>query len=158
MCSSENLGIDYNQQLSLRLHIHVLWKCTNCGTLQQHVKWKCKTFLANIESVVFFTSYHFMFTCLSSLFWFLQNKRLIRVIVQLLSLLSCFSDIAPMQIPHLRPAEYKRSRLPRNRRTVNRAYGGVLSGSAVRERQNYVHYLIAVKWFLMLLLFFVRCD
>ena len=39
-----------------------------------------------------------------------------------------------MQIPHLRPAEYKRSRLPRNRRTVNRAYGGVLSGSAVRER------------------------
>ncbi|KAL5713076.1 60S ribosomal protein L34 [Ranunculus cassubicifolius] len=31
-------------------------------------------------------------------------------------------------IPHLRPAEYKRSRLSRNRRTVNRAYGGVLSG------------------------------
>ncbi|CAI9768001.1 unnamed protein product [Fraxinus pennsylvanica] len=30
-------------------------------------------------------------------------------------------------IPHLRPAEYKRSRLSRNRRTVNRAYGGVLS-------------------------------
>ncbi|CAI0401674.1 unnamed protein product [Linum tenue] len=27
-----------------------------------------------------------------------------------------------------------RSRLPRNRRTVNRAYGGVLSGGAVRER------------------------
>ena len=39
-----------------------------------------------------------------------------------------------LQIPHLRPAEYKRSRLPRNRRTVNRAYGGVLSGGAVRER------------------------
>ncbi|GJN12404.1 hypothetical protein PR202_ga30678 [Eleusine coracana subsp. coracana] len=37
-------------------------------------------------------------------------------------------------IPHLRPAEYKRSRLPRNRRTVNRPYGGVLSGTAVRER------------------------
>ncbi|VFQ95251.1 unnamed protein product [Cuscuta campestris] len=37
-------------------------------------------------------------------------------------------------IPHLRPAEYKRSRLPRCRRTVNRPYGGVLSGSAVRER------------------------
>ncbi|KAL6551557.1 60S ribosomal protein L34 [Orobanche gracilis] len=36
-------------------------------------------------------------------------------------------------IPHLRPAEYKRSRLPRNRRTVSRPYGGVLSGSAVRE-------------------------
>ncbi|RLN04758.1 60S ribosomal protein L34 [Panicum miliaceum] len=37
-------------------------------------------------------------------------------------------------IPHLRPAEYKRSRLSRNRRTVNRPYGGVLSGTAVRER------------------------
>ncbi|MCD7472239.1 60S ribosomal protein L34 [Datura stramonium] len=37
-------------------------------------------------------------------------------------------------IPHLRPVEYKRSRLPRNSRTVNRAYGGMLSGSAVRER------------------------
>ncbi|KAF8712940.1 hypothetical protein HU200_028724 [Digitaria exilis] len=37
-------------------------------------------------------------------------------------------------IPHLRPTEYKRSRLPRNRRTVNRPYGGVLSGTAVRER------------------------
>ena len=41
-----------------------------------------------------------------------------------------------MQIPHLRPAEYKRSRLSRNRRTVNRAYGGVLSGGAVRERYS----------------------
>ncbi|KAM7269472.1 hypothetical protein ACFE04_024969 [Oxalis oulophora] len=37
-------------------------------------------------------------------------------------------------IPHLRPTEYKRSRLSRNRRTVNRPYGGVLSGGAVRER------------------------
>ncbi|CAA7019544.1 unnamed protein product [Microthlaspi erraticum] len=37
-------------------------------------------------------------------------------------------------IPHLRPTQYKRSRLARNRRTVNRAYGGVLCGSAVRER------------------------
>ncbi|KAJ3695621.1 hypothetical protein LUZ60_000998 [Juncus effusus] len=37
-------------------------------------------------------------------------------------------------IPHLRPAEYTRSRLARNERTVNRAYGGVLSASAVRER------------------------
>ncbi|KAI3918586.1 hypothetical protein MKX01_041906 [Papaver californicum] len=37
-------------------------------------------------------------------------------------------------IPHLRPAEYKRSRLSRNKRTVNRAYGGVLSGITVRER------------------------
>ncbi|KAE8818114.1 60S ribosomal protein L34 [Hordeum vulgare] len=37
-------------------------------------------------------------------------------------------------IPHLRPTEYKRSRLSRNRRTVNRPYGGVLSGQAVRER------------------------
>ncbi|KAK7834161.1 60s ribosomal protein l34, partial [Quercus suber] len=40
------------------------------------------------------------------------------------------------EIPHLRPAEYKRSRLPRNRRTVNRAYGGVLSGGAIRERYD----------------------
>ncbi|XP_021751229.1 uncharacterized protein LOC110716886 [Chenopodium quinoa] len=39
-----------------------------------------------------------------------------------------------IEIPHLRPTEYKRSRLPRNRRTVNRPYDGVLSGSAVRER------------------------
>lgn len=57
----------------------------------------------------------------------------------------CFRTLTPcpqkcdrlflcVQIPHLRPAEYKRSRLPRNRRTVNRAYGGVLSGAAVRER------------------------
>ncbi|KAJ6844440.1 60S ribosomal protein L34 [Iris pallida] len=37
-------------------------------------------------------------------------------------------------IPHLQPTEYKRSRLARNRRTVNHAYGGVLSGSAVKER------------------------
>ncbi|KAK2983579.1 hypothetical protein RJ640_023113, partial [Escallonia rubra] len=42
-------------------------------------------------------------------------------------------------IPHLRPAEYRRSRLPRNRRTVNRAYGGVLSGVAVRERYGLYH-------------------
>ncbi|KAK7834176.1 60s ribosomal protein l34 [Quercus suber] len=38
------------------------------------------------------------------------------------------SMLVSLQIPHLRPAEYKRSRVPRNRRTVNRAYGGVLSG------------------------------
>lgn len=61
------------------------------------------------------------------------------------SLWVCFRTLTPCpqkydrlflcaQIPHLRPAEYKRSRLPRNRRTVNRAYGGVLSGAAVRER------------------------
>jgi large subunit ribosomal protein L34e len=37
-------------------------------------------------------------------------------------------------IPHLRHTEYKRSRLSRNRRTINRAYGGVLFGGAVRER------------------------
>jgi len=39
-----------------------------------------------------------------------------------------------LQIPHLRLAEYKRSRLPRNRRSINRAYGGVFAGIAVRER------------------------
>ncbi|XP_057952362.1 large ribosomal subunit protein eL34-like [Malania oleifera] len=37
-------------------------------------------------------------------------------------------------IPHSRPTEYKRPRLSRNCRTVNRAYGGVLSGGAARER------------------------
>ncbi|KAL3513190.1 hypothetical protein ACH5RR_025907 [Cinchona calisaya] len=37
-------------------------------------------------------------------------------------------------IPHLRPAEYKGSRLSRKSQTVNRAYGGVLSRSAVKER------------------------
>ncbi|KAL5545278.1 hypothetical protein UlMin_009062 [Ulmus minor] len=37
-------------------------------------------------------------------------------------------------IPHLRPTEYKRSRLSRNCRIVNRAYGGVLSRGAVGER------------------------
>ncbi|KAK4489470.1 hypothetical protein RD792_005279 [Penstemon davidsonii] len=42
--------------------------------------------------------------------------------------------ISGHQIPHLRPTEYKRSRLSRSRRTVNRPYWGVLSGGAVRER------------------------
>jgi large subunit ribosomal protein L34e len=51
------------------------------------------------------------------------------------------------EIPHLRPAEYKRSRLSRNRRTVNRAYGGVLSGSAVRERYaTLIIYCFVVFW------------
>ncbi|CAL5369896.1 unnamed protein product [Camellia sinensis] len=45
-----------------------------------------------------------------------------------------FGSQTEIMLPHLRPAEYKRSRLSRNRRTVNRAYGGVLSGGAVRER------------------------
>ena len=49
--------------------------------------------------------------------------------------------LVSLQIPHLRPAEYKRSRLPRNRRTVNWAYGGVLSGGAVRER-----YVAMTSW------------
>lgn len=39
-----------------------------------------------------------------------------------------------LQVPHLRPTEYKTSRLHRHRKTVNRAYGGNLAGSAVRER------------------------
>ncbi|XP_016540743.1 uncharacterized protein LOC107841293 [Capsicum annuum] len=38
------------------------------------------------------------------------------------------------RIPHLRPSEYKRFISPRNCRTVNRAYRGVLSGSGVRKR------------------------
>eukprot|EP01018_Ginkgo_biloba_P034871 Gb_36681 [translate_table: standard] len=48
----------------------------------------------------------------------------------------CGGVCQPREIPHLRPAEYKRSRLPRNRRSVNRAYGGVLSGAAVRESDS----------------------
>jgi hypothetical protein len=55
-------------------------------------------------------------------------------------------SLLSFQIPHLRPAEYKRSRLSRNRRTVNRAYGGVLSGSAVRERYD----TLMVSFFLFL--------
>nr|GEY69012.1 60S ribosomal protein L34 [Tanacetum cinerariifolium] len=39
-------------------------------------------------------------------------------------------------IPHLRPTEYKRSRLSRNQRSVNRAFGGVLYAGVVRERQS----------------------
>ena len=49
--------------------------------------------------------------------------------------------LVSLQIPHLRPAEYKRSRLPRNRRTLYRAYGGLLSGGAVRER-----YVATTSW------------
>ncbi|PSS28735.1 60S ribosomal protein [Actinidia chinensis var. chinensis] len=52
---------------------------------------------------------------------------------------------ATVEIPHLRPTEYKRSRLSRNRRTVNRAYGGVLSGGAVRERAFLVEEQMIVK-------------
>lgn len=37
-----------------------------------------------------------------------------------------------MQIPRLRPTEYKR--LPKHDRTVRRAYGGVLSHKAVRDK------------------------
>jgi ribosomal protein L34E len=54
-----------------------------------------------------------------------------------LNMPSCLIMLWWLQIPHLRPAEYKRSRLSRNRRTVNRPYGGVLSGTAVRERSAY---------------------
>ena len=35
-------------------------------------------------------------------------------------------------VPHLRPSEY--SKLAKNKKTVNRAYGGVLSAGAVRMR------------------------
>ncbi|KAF4403180.1 hypothetical protein G4B88_027951, partial [Cannabis sativa] len=47
-------------------------------------------------------------------------------------------------IPHLRPTEYKRSRLSRNRKTVNRPYGGVLSGRAVRERFVFEFYFFRI--------------
>ncbi len=38
------------------------------------------------------------------------------------------------QVPRLRPAEYSRKRMSHNKKTVHRAYGGVLSGGAVRDR------------------------
>jgi hypothetical protein len=59
---------------------------------------------------------------------YMFSTRIISTLSAMIQSLLC------LQIPHLRPAEYKRSRLSRNRRTVNRAYGGVLSGGAVRER------------------------
>ncbi|KAI5063460.1 hypothetical protein GOP47_0022007 [Adiantum capillus-veneris] len=37
-------------------------------------------------------------------------------------------------IPLLRPAEYQNTRLSKRKKTVNRAFGGALSGIAVRER------------------------
>ena len=39
-----------------------------------------------------------------------------------------------MQVPRLRPAEYSRKRMSHSKKTVHRAYGGVLSGGAVRDR------------------------
>lgn len=49
-----------------------------------------------------------------------------------------------LQIPHLRPTEYRTSRLHRHKKTVNRAYGGNLAGSAVRER--YVNHLFSILY------------
>merc|ERR1711912_167487 len=37
-------------------------------------------------------------------------------------------------IPHLRPAEYKNTRLSKSKKTVHRAYGGSLCGECVRAR------------------------
>eukprot|EP00250_Pteridium_aquilinum_P007639 c17313_g1_i1 orf=581-949(-) len=37
-------------------------------------------------------------------------------------------------VPHLRPAEYRNTRMSKRKKTVNRAYGGTLSGGAIRER------------------------
>jgi len=67
-------------------------------------------------------------------FHVLQFALLLLVCVLAVHLYCSHRDDFHFQIPHLRPAEYKRSRLSRNRRTVNRPYGGVLSGTAVRER------------------------
>lgn len=39
-----------------------------------------------------------------------------------------------LQVPRLRPAQYSNSRLSKSKKTVHRAYGGVLSGGAVRDR------------------------
>ncbi|KAI4971942.1 hypothetical protein ZWY2020_002867 [Hordeum vulgare] len=46
------------------------------------------------------------------------------------------ADSRTPEIPHLRPTEYKRSRLSRKHTAVNRPCGGVLSGTAVRETQK----------------------
>lgn len=68
----------------------------------------------------------------------------------------CLNWHVHLQIPHLRPAEYKRSRLSRNRRTVNRAYGGVLSGGAVRERSVIKYFLFSFRSpFLLILQYFI---
>jgi hypothetical protein len=40
----------------------------------------------------------------------------------------------PSQVPRLRPAQYSSARLSKSKKTVHRAYGGVLSGGAVRDR------------------------
>lgn len=37
-------------------------------------------------------------------------------------------------IPHLRPAEYSRKLMSKRQKTVNRAYGGSMCASCVRER------------------------
>ena len=39
-----------------------------------------------------------------------------------------------LQVPRLRPAQASSKRMSHNKKTVNRAYGGVLSGGAVRDR------------------------
>lgn len=41
---------------------------------------------------------------------------------------------ADLQVPHLRPTQYSNKRMAHNKKTVHRAYGGVLSGGAVRDR------------------------
>ncbi|KAF4375919.1 hypothetical protein F8388_005009, partial [Cannabis sativa] len=64
--------------------------------------------------------------------WFWDIQHMITFSVSILE--SCLLFKCCLLIPHLRPTEYKRSRLSRNRKTVNRPYGGVLSGRAVRER------------------------
>ena len=42
--------------------------------------------------------------------------------------------VARVQVPRLRPAQDSSKRMSHNKKTVNRAYGGVLSGGAVRDR------------------------
>ncbi len=37
-------------------------------------------------------------------------------------------------MPRLRPAQYSNKRMSHSKKTVHRAYGGVLSGGAVRDR------------------------
>lgn len=84
------------------------------------------------------TCYTRLYCSCLSLFWLMLLVAIVVLFICMCwySNLPCIllNSLLCLQIPHLRPTEYKRSRLPRNRRTVNRTYGGVLSGTAVRER------------------------
>lgn len=47
---------------------------------------------------------------------------------------AALSSLAAAQVPRLRPIQYRKTRMSKSKKTVHRAYGGVLSGGAVRDR------------------------